>query len=104
MFWGIFFLCLSVIVAILTLLGARNPSQPKWACGLMVQYVWGILIVAFIAIGFPLLLLSFKGDAPPITTQEYLLSLGTAAGTAILIKLLGVKKKLETYAAGRQAA
>jgi hypothetical protein len=104
MFMGIVFLCLSVLVAIMTLIGARNPSQPKWASGLMVQYVWGILIVAFTAIGFPLLLLSFKGDAPPITTQEYLLSLAAAAGTAILIKLLGVKKKLTAYTAGGQVA
>lgn len=104
MFWGIFFLCLSVIVTILTLLGARNPSEPKWASGLMVQYVWGILIITIAALGIILFTFALKADAPPITTQEYLLSLGTAAGTAILIKLLGVKKKLKTYAAGRQAA
>ncbi|MBI5579146.1 MAG: hypothetical protein HY895_08335 [Deltaproteobacteria bacterium] len=101
MFWGTFFVCLSVVVAIMAMLGARHPSQPKWASSLMVQYVWGILIVGFIAIGIPLFLLSFKGDAPPITTQEYLLSLAAAAGTAILIKLLGIKKKLTAYAAGR---
>jgi len=104
MFWGIFFLCLSVLVAIITLLGARNPSQPKWASGLMVQYVWGILIVGFIAGGVPLFLLSFRDGAPPITTQEYLLSLAAAAGTAVLIKLLRVKKKLAAYAAGPNTA
>ena len=101
MFWGTFFLCLSVVVAIMTLLGARNPSEPKWASGLMVQYVWGILILTFAALGITLFAFAFKADATPITTQDYLLSLATAAGTAILIKLLGVKKKLSAYAAGR---
>ena len=104
MVWGIFFLCLSVLVAIMTLLGARNPSPPKWASALMVQYVWGILILSFAAIGISLFIFAFTAEAPSVTTQEYLLSLGAAAGTAIFIKLLGVKKKLRTYAAGRQAA
>ena len=103
MFWGIVFLCLSVVVAIMTLLGARNPSQPKWASALMVQYVWGIAILTFAAIGISLFAFAFTADSPSITAQEYLLSLAAAAGTAILIKLLGVRKKLRAYAAGRQA-
>jgi len=104
MFWGSLSLCLSVVVLILTLLGARHPNKPKWTSDLMVQYVWVILILGLAATGFSLMVFAFSADAPPIATQEYLLSLGVVFGTAILIKLLGVKKKLTAYALSRRAA
>jgi hypothetical protein len=104
MLWATFSLCLSVVVSVAILLGARHPSKPKWAGDLMVQYVWVIVILGLAAIGLSLLIFAFSGDAPPIATQEYILSLAVVAGTAIFIKLLRVKKKLAAYAAGRQAA
>jgi len=104
MFWGTFSLCLSVVSLVLILLGARHPSKPKWAGDLMVQYVWVIVILGLAAAGLSLFVFAFASDAPPVATQEYLLSLGVVFGTVVLIKLLGVKKKLTAYAAGRQAA
>jgi hypothetical protein len=104
MFWGTFSLCLSVVSLVLILLGARHPSKPKWAGDLMVQYVWVIVILGLAAAGLSLFVFAFSRDAPAVTTQEYLLSVGVAFGTVLLIKLLGVKKKLTAYAAIRQAA
>jgi len=104
MFWGTFSLCLSVVSLVLVLLGARHPSKPKWAGDLMVQYVWVTVILGIAAGGLSLFIFAFASDARPVAIQEYLLSLGVALGTVVLIKLLGVKKKLTAYAAGRQAA
>jgi len=104
MFWGTFSLCLSVVFLVLILLGARHPSKPKWAGDLMVQYVWVIVILGTAAGGLSLFIFAFAGDAPPVAMQEYLLSGGGVFGTVVLIKLLGVKKKLTAYAAGRQPA
>jgi hypothetical protein len=104
MFWGTFSLCLSAVFFVLILLGARHPSKPKWASDLMVQYVWVIAILGIAAAGLSLFIFAFSRDAPPVAILEYLLSLGVALGTVVLIKLLGVKKKLTAYAVGRQAA
>jgi hypothetical protein len=104
MFWGTFSLCLSVVSLVLILLGARHPSNPKWASDMMVQHVWVILILGLSAAGLSLFIFAFVSHAPPVAMQEYLLSLGVALGTVVLIKRLGVKKKLTAYAAGRQAA
>lgn len=104
MFWGTFSLCLSVVSLALILLGARHPSKPKWASDLMVQYVWVIVILGIAAAGLSLFVFAFSKNAPPVAILEYLMSLGVALGTVGLIKLLGVKKKLTAYAAGRIAA
>ena len=104
MFMGTLFLCLSILVLIITLLGARHPSQPEWASAFMVQYVWVIVILGLAATGVSLIAFAFASEALPVTTQEYLLSLVAAAGTGIAIKLLGVKKKLKAYEAGGHAA
>lgn len=104
MLWGILSICLAVVVLVVILLGARSPNQPKWAGDLMVQYVWVIVILGLASTGVVLVAFAFSHDAGPITIQEYLWSLAVATGTAILLKLFGIKKKLAAYAANRQAA
>ena len=104
MFWGTFSLCLSVMVLVMALLGARHPSKPRWASDAMVQYVWVILVLGLAATGLSLFVFAFSSDAPAAKTQEYLMSLALVAGTAVVIKLLGIRKKLAAYAAARQAA
>ena len=104
MLWGTFSVCLAVMVLVVTLLGARHPRKPKWACDAMVQYVWVIVVLGLAATGLSLFVFAFSNDAAPVTTQEYLIGLAFVAGTAVVIKLLGIKKKLVAYATGRQAA
>ena len=102
MFWGTLCLCLAVLVGIMALLGNRNPSKPWWANDMMGANVWAILIVLLATVGIMMFFSAFSSDARPITALDILLSLAAALGTAILIKLLGIKKKLTAYTAGRQ--
>jgi hypothetical protein len=104
MLWGTLGECVAVVVLVVMLLGSRHPKQPKWAGDIMVQYGWVIAILGLAATGVVLMAFAFSRDAAPITIQEYLWSLAVASGTAILLNLSGIKKKLAAYAASRQAA
>jgi hypothetical protein len=104
LFWGVLSCCVSLILLVVTLLGARHPSQPQWANNFMVQYVWVIVILAFAAFELTLVGFAFSANSPQVTTVEYSSSLAIAVGTAILLKLIGVKKRLAAYAVDRQAA
>lgn len=102
MFWGTLCLCLAVLVSLMALLGNRNPSKPKWASDLMGANVWAILVLLLATVGLMMFFSAFFSDAPPNTALDIFLSLAVAAGTVILIKTLGIKKKLAAYDAGRQ--
>jgi Kef-type K+ transport system membrane component KefB len=104
LFWGVSSCCVSLILLVVTLLGARHPSQPQWANNFMVQYVWVIVILGFAAFGLTLVGFAFSANSTPVTNIEIISSLAIAVGTAVLLKLIGVKKRLTAYAVGRQAA
>lgn len=101
---GITCCCLSIILLVVVLLGARHPGQPKWASDFMVQYVWVIVILGFASLGLTLFGFAFSANSTPATTTEIISSLAIAVGTTVLLKLIGVKKRLAAYAVGRQAA
>jgi hypothetical protein len=99
MFLGVFFICLSVIILALVLVGSRNPSKPAWASDLMVQYVWVIAVLGLAAAGLVLVGFAFGGESQTISVTEAISSLATVGLTIAGIWLISPKKRLRQYAA-----
>jgi hypothetical protein len=98
MFWGVFFICLSVIILALVLVGSRNPSKPAWASDLMIQYVWVITVLGLAAAGLVLVGFALGGDQA-ISGTETVSSIVAAALTIAIVWLISPKKRLREYAA-----
>lgn len=99
MFWGVFFICLSVIILALVLVGSRNPSKPAWASDLMVQYVWVITVLGLAAAGLVLVGFALGGESQTTSGTETVSSLVTAGLTIAIVWLISPKKRLRKYAA-----
>ncbi len=94
--YGVLCLCLTALLFVVTLLGARNPVRPYWAGESMVANVLTPLILAFLVMGIAYCSKAFMGDALPGFLEWGCAGLSGVVTVAIIM-MLGIRKKLAVF-------
>jgi len=93
----------SAILFCVSLLGSRNPHEPRWASDFWVGsvYIPGLMGFFFMGVSF-FVKMAADMDQANIGTTESIVSAAVIAVTVVIIKAMKVKKTLAAY--GRESS
>lgn len=96
--YGVLCLCLTALLFVVTLLGARNPVRPFWAGEQMFANVLVPLILGFLVLAIGFGAQAFMAEVLP-GFLEWGYAAAAAMATVAVLMMMGVRKKLEAFSA-----